>query len=141
MIGKQKWETVYRAVEAKMRGAPAGEPETFIQWKGTNVCLDFHCPCGHHSHWDCDFIYSLRCPGCRKIWRLGTRVQAVEISEADAEVLGCLKESDEEAPDEASEDEPADESEEQGGRSRCSKCGFFWSANCSACEARIAAPR
>lgn len=89
-----EWHKAWDAVKVKFRPTPAGEPETFIQWKGTDVCLDFHCPCGHHSHWDCDFLYSLRCPKCRKIWRLGSAVQAVEVSEAEQTVLGCLKEQD-----------------------------------------------
>ncbi len=42
--------------------APA---DVFIQWKGTNVCLDFHCyQCDTFSHFDGDFAYFLKCPTC-----------------------------------------------------------------------------
>lgn len=29
----------------------------FIQWKGTDVCMDFHCECGVHMHFDGDFAF------------------------------------------------------------------------------------
>ena len=48
---------------------------TFIQWKGTDVCLDVHCPrCGFHSHYDGYFAYYVRCAGCGAVWELGTSV-------------------------------------------------------------------
>lgn len=27
-------------------------PTGFIQWKGTDVCMDVYCKCGYHSHID-----------------------------------------------------------------------------------------
>lgn len=54
---------------------PAGsEASMFIQWKGTEVCLDFYCECGTHGHFDGDFAYSLRCPACEAVYELGTQV-------------------------------------------------------------------
>lgn len=35
---------------------------TFIQWKGTDVCMDWYCPnCGKHNHEDRDFMYEVQC--------------------------------------------------------------------------------
>lgn len=48
----------------------------FIQWKGTDVCLDFYCPCGAHCHFDGDFAYELRCPHCLSVFEMGTQVIA-----------------------------------------------------------------
>ena len=45
--------------------APA---HSFIQWKGTDVCLDFHCECGTHAHFDGDFAYVIVCPACGAEW-------------------------------------------------------------------------
>ena len=42
----------------------------FIQWKGTDVCLDFHCECGEAGHFDGDFAYQLRCGACQRVWDL-----------------------------------------------------------------------
>jgi hypothetical protein len=53
----------------------------FIQWKGTDVCLDFHCRCGRHGHFDGYFAYRLRC-SCGLIYEMGTQVM-VRIVEDD----------------------------------------------------------
>ena len=44
--------------------------EIFIQWKGTNVCLDFTCECGASGHLDGDFVYALRCGDCGREWAM-----------------------------------------------------------------------
>lgn len=44
--------------------------DVFIQWKGTDVCFDFHCDCGAHSHFDGDFAYFYECPGCRQLYEM-----------------------------------------------------------------------
>lgn len=38
--------------------------DVFIQWKGTDVCLDYYCECGEQSHFDGYFAYRLKCPYC-----------------------------------------------------------------------------
>lgn len=47
----------------------------FIQWKGTDVCMDFACPCGHSTHVDGMFCYAIICL-CGAKYRLGTQVIA-----------------------------------------------------------------
>lgn len=39
-------------------------PTAFIQYKNTDICLDFFCPCGHQGHFDGHFSHNLRCPAC-----------------------------------------------------------------------------
>ena len=51
--------------------APAN-PFTFIQWKGTDVCLDLHCECGEHSHLDGYFAYVIKCGRCGAEWQMPT---------------------------------------------------------------------
>lgn len=46
----------------------------FIQWKGTDVCVDFICECGEHGHFDGGFMYYLQCPTCESIYTMGTQV-------------------------------------------------------------------
>lgn len=48
----------------------------FIQWKGTDVCLDFHCPCGAHCHLHGDFAYFVECGRCHTVYEMGTQVIA-----------------------------------------------------------------
>jgi hypothetical protein len=52
------------------------EARMFIQWKGTDVCLDFYCPCGAHSHLDDSFAYFVECPHCGAVFEMGTQVIA-----------------------------------------------------------------
>ena len=48
---------------------------TFIQWKGTDLCMDFHCPeCGDHQHIDGMFVDTIRCDGCGAAWTMPTDI-------------------------------------------------------------------
>ena len=43
--------------------------QAFIQWKGTDVCMDLHCPkCGWHNHYDDYFCYAVECAKCKAVW-------------------------------------------------------------------------
>ena len=50
-----------------------------IQWKGTDVCMDFDCVCGLFFHVDGEFVYSVECPHCHKMYTLDSFVGATEI--------------------------------------------------------------
>lgn len=45
-------------------------PHAFVQWKGTDVCMDFHCGCGAHCHFDGYFAYVVQCPHCKEKWQM-----------------------------------------------------------------------
>jgi len=51
------------------------EENNFIQWKGTDVCMDFHCECGEHNHYDGFFAHYVRCAGCGQVYELDTKVK------------------------------------------------------------------
>ena len=57
----------------------AGKPHGWIQWKGTEVCIDLHCSCGAFLHYDGDFLYFWRCPQCSRVWEMGTHVSMYEV--------------------------------------------------------------
>lgn len=44
--------------------------ETFIQWKGSDICISVDCACGTSSHYDGDFAYGLKCGRCGAVWTL-----------------------------------------------------------------------
>lgn len=46
------------------------KPHAFIQWKGTDVCIDFRCECGAHCHFDGYFAYTVKCPHCETVWEM-----------------------------------------------------------------------
>ena len=42
----------------------------WLQWKGTEACIDLHCECGEHWHEDAMFLYFVSCPKCGKRYAL-----------------------------------------------------------------------
>jgi hypothetical protein len=46
------------------------KPSAFIQWKGTDVCMDFWCDCGAHCHFDGYFAHAVKCPHCDAVWEM-----------------------------------------------------------------------
>lgn len=80
-------------------------PHGWVQWKGTEVCMDLHCACGHHGHVDADFFYYYRCPACKKAYAVGQVVKLIALTpEQEAHVeaggTGFLTDND------AREEEP-----------------------------------
>lgn len=45
-------------------------PYAFLQWKGTDVCFDFHCACGADLHFDGYFAYNVECGQCHAVWEM-----------------------------------------------------------------------
>lgn len=59
------------------------DADMFIQWKGTDVCLDFRCPCGADGHIDDSFTYFIHCPSCDAVYEMGTQVIAKRTDKCD----------------------------------------------------------
>lgn len=70
----------------------AGRPHAWVQHKGTNICADIHCSCGCHSHFDGDFMYFIKCPGCQKVWEVGTHLALYEVTPERAAQTSNIKE-------------------------------------------------
>lgn len=47
----------------------------FIQWKGTDLCMDFTCDCGACCHFDGMFAYTVQCPRCGTVWEMPQTIQ------------------------------------------------------------------
>lgn len=61
---------------------PVGsDAHMFIQWKGSEVCLDFDCACGESGHIDAAFVYFVRCPACGAVYEMGTQVIAKRVDD------------------------------------------------------------
>jgi len=56
-----------------------GKPHGWIQWKGTDVCMDIHCECGYLSHVDGIFAYHVKCPECGRIYHCNGHIELIEI--------------------------------------------------------------
>ncbi len=60
-----------------LKGGP--RPNAFIQWKGTNVCMDCYCLCGDQFHVDDDFTYAVQCPHCKRVYEMACHIEMREI--------------------------------------------------------------
>lgn len=57
------------------------QPHGWVQWKGTDVCMDVHCKCGYHSHIDSDFAYHVKCPQCKTVYMCNGHIELIELEE------------------------------------------------------------
>ena len=55
-------------------------PRGWLQWKGTNACLDVYCRCGQQCHVDSDFLYFLECCHCHRIYMVNAHVELIELT-------------------------------------------------------------
>jgi hypothetical protein len=51
-----------------------GQPHGWIQWKGTEACVDLHCSCGAHGHFDGYFMYRVKCAHCGQAYAVAQNV-------------------------------------------------------------------
>ncbi len=65
---------------------PEGDAHGWIQWKGTDVCIDLHCECGQHDHHDGGFFYFYECTACGKKYALGQNVKLIPLTEEQIKV-------------------------------------------------------
>lgn len=61
-----------------------GKPHGWIQWKGTDACIDLHCVCGSHGHIDGYFLYHYECAACHRKYALGCNVPLIELTPEQA---------------------------------------------------------
>ena len=56
-------------------------PHAWIQWKGTDVCMDIRCKCGELGHVDAMFAYHVRCPKCNRVYFCNGHIELIELEE------------------------------------------------------------
>lgn len=61
-----------------------GTPHGWIQFKGTDICMDVHCVCGYFGHVDDDFVYYVKCPACHRVYMVNGYVELVLLTNAEA---------------------------------------------------------
>lgn len=60
-------------------------PHGWVQWKGTNVCIDLQCKCGYLGHVDAEFFYHYDCPKCHRKYAVGQNVKLIELNKDQIE--------------------------------------------------------
>ena len=53
-------------------------PHGWIQFKGTELCMDVHCKCGEMTHIDGMFVYFIKCGHCGAIYELNGHIELIE---------------------------------------------------------------
>ena len=66
-----------------------GHPHGWIQWKGTNVCMDVYCECGEQFHIDAGFCYYVKCLQCKAVYEVGGHVKLYKL-EHEPENCVCV---------------------------------------------------
>lgn len=64
-----------------MQESYKGDPHGWIQWKGTDVCMDIHCKCGALGHIDDMFAYHVKCHACGTVYFCNGHIELIEIKE------------------------------------------------------------
>lgn len=59
----------------------ADRPKGWIQWKGTEACMDLQCVCGCGWHIDAGFAYFVKCPDCGRVYMCNGHIELIEIEE------------------------------------------------------------
>jgi hypothetical protein len=55
------------------------KPHGWIQWKGTEVCMDVYCKCGKLIHIDDNFVYHIKCPYCNTVYMCNGHIELIEL--------------------------------------------------------------
>lgn len=67
------------------RDNPRTESGGWIQWKGTDVCMDIHCRCGATCHFDGDFFYTFKCKMCGQVYAVGQNIKMIHLTKEEIE--------------------------------------------------------
>ena len=75
----------------------------YLQWKGTDACMDVYCACGYHAHIDDLFLYHVKCPRCGRVYACNPHIELKELpngSEAEPDIIKDLPDDGEYETDE-----------------------------------------
>lgn len=78
-----------RFIEDEIHGTHA-----FVQYKNTDICLDFYCRCEAQLHYDGYFAYVLQCPYCETKWEMPCYI-IPRVSRREDDVLVVMEKDDE----------------------------------------------
>ena len=91
MLDEKRAPAIYKRIDDAGR---IDGPHGWIQWTGTDVCMDVRCECGQISHIDSDFVYTLRCPHCGRVYAVSAYVKLVELTSDEANAWHEPKDAD-----------------------------------------------
>lgn len=60
---------------------PKGDSFAWVQWKGTDVCIDLYCKCGVHEHYDGKCLHYYECWSCGAKYAIGLNIKLIPLTE------------------------------------------------------------
>lgn len=63
-----------------------GRPWAFVQWKNTELSMEFSCPCGLTGYIDDTLCYVVQCPRCDRRFELAPTVLVRPMDDSDPAV-------------------------------------------------------
>lgn len=78
----------------KIQEKYSGMPHGWVQWKGTDVCMDVRCKCGAFGHIDADFAYNVKCIECGTIYTCSGFIEFIEVKEANGNCVVSFRDED-----------------------------------------------
>lgn len=78
------WDKFYEEVYVKQDPRPQ-DTHGWIQWQGTDVCMDVHCVCGERGHIDGEYVFLYSCPKCGRHYAVGHVVKLIELTKEQSD--------------------------------------------------------
>ena len=69
-------------------------PHAFVQWKGTDICMDVRCDCGDSFHIDDFFAYFVKCKSCGRVYETPCFIPLRAIDPEDSRVFSPKTDDD-----------------------------------------------
>ena len=88
------WEKLCDKFHDRTSAAQGDGSYGWIQWKGTDVCLDVNCKCGEITHIDADFTYLIQCGKCLRVYWPTAFIRLVELKGDDLKLANECNEGD-----------------------------------------------
>lgn len=70
------------------------DPHGWIQFKGTEICIDIRCKCGELSHYDGGFMYFIKCPHCGQVYEANGHIQLIPVEHPGEDRAGVVQEAE-----------------------------------------------
>ena len=88
MSKKYEWQSL--CPRTKVCFDTDADPHGWIQWKGTGVCMDTYCICGHQSHIDAEFAYFYKCSECKRVYEINGHVEFIEVKNPEEQDIHAV---------------------------------------------------
>ena len=76
-----------RITKTKTKQITMKAEDNFIQWKATDVFIEFTCKCGEYNNYSGFFAYYVKCSGCDQVYKMDTKIKMEKTNKTDCKPL------------------------------------------------------